>query len=222
MIEAVDNTIQLIVTVIATAVSLYRAVRLKDRAWSMLGLFSGVYSLGLVYWLLFLLFFRHTPLYSHIPDLCWYSSYLFLLLLIIYIREESSGSDSFYLAPGEGIIDVLRRMRPALWLVPVFTAGMCIFFMTHGDYIGNIVAAVLMTGIIWHAVSGLMSLKGQEDSKKTFYYTVLVFCFTEYALWISSCFWMGDTIANPYFWFDFLLSLTFLLLVRALGKAEGV
>jgi hypothetical protein len=73
MIEAVDNMIQLIVTVIATAISLYRAVRLKDRAWSMLGLFSGVYSLGIVYWLLFLLLFRHTPLYSHIPDLSWYS-----------------------------------------------------------------------------------------------------------------------------------------------------
>ena len=58
MIEAADNIIQLITTSVATVVALYRAARLKSRAWSMLGLFSGVYSLGLLYWLLFILFFE--------------------------------------------------------------------------------------------------------------------------------------------------------------------
>ncbi len=222
MIEAADNIIQLITTSVATVVALYRAARLKSRAWSMLGLFSGVYSLGLLYWLMFILFCEANPEYSHIPDLCWYSSYLFLLLLVIYVREESTGKDSFYMAPGETLIDVIRRMAPVLWCIPVFMAGMCIFYMTHGDYLGNIAAAVLMTGLIWHAASGLLSLKGQNDCKKPLYYVILLFCFTEYGLWTTSCFWMGDTIVNPYFWFDLLLSLTFFMFVWALGKAVRV
>lgn len=219
MIEVVDNIIQLSMTVITTVVAAYHAVRLKSRAWSMLGLFSGVYSLGLIYWLLFLLFFGHTPEYSSIPDLCWYSSYLFLLMLIIYLREESSGSDSF---PGKVGDDVLKRILmadKALWLIPVFTIGMCLFYMRLGDYIVNITAAVLMTGLIWHAVSGLLSLKGQKSGKKLFYIVTLLFCLTEYSLWTASCFWIGDTLASPYFWFDFLLSLLFVLFIPALGKA---
>ena len=36
---------------------------------------------------------------------------------------------------------------------------------------------------------------------------------------ITSRFWVSDTLTNPYFWFDFLLSLVLLLLLPALRKA---
>ena len=48
---------------------------------------------------------------------------------------------------------------------------------------------------------------------------LLAFAALEYALWTSSCFWVSDTLTNPYFWFDFLLSLVLLLLLPALRKA---
>ena len=51
------------------------------------------------------------------------------------------------------------------------------------------------------------------------FFITILFCLTEYALWTSSCFWMGDTIANVYYWFDLLLSVTFVLFLPALRKA---
>ena len=54
---------------------------------------------------------------------------------------------------------------------------------------------------------------------RRFHGTVLAFAALEYALWTSSCFWVSDTLTNPYFWFDFLLSLVLLLLLPALRKA---
>jgi hypothetical protein len=51
------------------------------------------------------------------------------------------------------------------------------------------------------------------------YVVTLVFCAAEYGMWTSSCFWMGDTILNIYFWFDFLLSIAFVLFLPALRKA---
>ena len=238
MIETIDNTFQWIMTGVCTVIALYRAARLKSRRWSMLGLFSGVYLLGLTYWLMFLLFYGHMPMYSYIPDLCWYSAYLFLLLLLIYIREESSGSDSFPGDPEEGFLKRVSKVSPVLWLVPVFTIGMSIFYMQRGDYISNIIAAVLMTGLIWHSLAGLITSGKSNDAKgsnenevnaadknvkknghRMLYAVTFLFCVTEYALWTTSCFWAGDTIANPYFWFDFLLSLTFPMFIPALGKA---
>ena len=227
MIETIDNIIQWIATGVCTGIALYRAVRLKSRAWSMLGLSSGVYLLGLTYWLMFLIFYGHIPMYSYIPDLCWYSGYLFLLLLLIYIREESSGSDSFPGDPGDSLLSRISKVPPVLWCIPVFTVGMCVFYMQRGDYISNIIATVLMTGLIWHSLSGLMASgdddrnDGKKNNHRALYAVTLLFCISEYALWTTSCFWAGDTLANPYFWFDFLLSLTFLMFIPALGKAAA-
>jgi hypothetical protein len=224
MIEITDNVIQLISTGLVTIVSMYRSVRFKSQAWNMLGLFSGVYFLGLSYWLLFLLFYRHTPRYSLIQDISWYSSYLFLMLLIIYIRERSSGKDTFPVKPGAAISLIVKNIRPVIWLIPVFTAGMCIFFMQYGAILSNIIAAVLMTGLLWHAAAGFLSSggkNGEQSRHRMLYVVTLLFCFTEYALWISSCFFSGDTLANPYYWIDTFLSLVFLMFIPALRKAVG-
>ena len=52
-----------------------------------------------------------------------------------------------------------------------------------------------------------------------FHGTVLAFIALEYALWTASCFWVSDTLTNPYFWFDFLLTLVLLLFLPAVRKA---
>ena len=115
---------------------------------------------------------------------------------------------------------VLRR-RPVLWAAPLFTAGMCAFFIQHGDYINNVVVAILMAGLILYAADGLLdtqSKRGDDATFKGLYVATLIFCLVEYLLWISSCFWMGDTIGNPYFWFDLLLSVTFVFFCVVLRK----
>ena len=129
--------------------------------------------------------------------------------MLIYINVENAEDWKF-------------RLRPKYLCIPVFTVGMCVFYMRWGDFVGNIIVATLMTGLIWHAVYGLQTVRGQEDkgkNRRMLYIVTLVFCAAEYGIWTSSCFWMGDTIMNIYFWFDFLLSITFMLFLPALRKA---
>lgn len=213
MIEAVDNGIQLMLTGICTAAALVCAVRSKARPWFLLGLFSGVFFLGDLYWMLYLVFYQDTPQHTYISDLSWDASYLFLILLLLYVREIEDSPPAW-----RPQWSSLRR----LWPAPVFTVGMCAFFMTYGNYVSNIVAAVLMTGLLVVSLEGLRSLRGESPQKRSLrpvYVVALIFCAAEYGMWICSCFWEGDSLANPYFWFDLLLSLTFLLLFAALRKA---
>lgn len=194
-------------------IALFFWVRRRNRAWILLSLFAGVFFLGDLYWLLYLVFYDSTPLYSYVSDLSWDASYLFLMILLILIREDN------------GLRHWDNRHRRCFWIVPVFTVGMCVFYMQRGDFVTNIVVAILMTGLIWHALDGLLFLRsaqGDSGSRRMLYLVTLLFCFAEYGLWTSSCFWAGDAIVNVYFWFDFLLSFTFLLFLPALRKAvEG-
>ena len=127
---------------------------------------------------------------------------MFLILLLYQVQSEEER----------------RVKRLFFWLVPVFVTGMCIFFMQEGDYLGNLISAFLMGMMIWRSLQGLCckGVAGREN--RALYLLLLAFCFTEYALWTSSCFWIGDTFANPYFWFDALLTLCIGLFVPVLRR----
>lgn len=205
MIESIENLIQLTLTAVCTAISSRRAFRTRKRVWAMLGLSSFAYFLGDLYWQLYLIFYGITPLFSNISDISWQASYLFLLLLLSEVQDEG-----------------MRRYRSrALWLVPVFTTGMCVFYMQWGDYIANVIWALIMTHLIWRAAAGLLyrHRTGEAAEKRWLSIAVLVLCAAEYASWTLSCFWIGDTLLNPYFWANLAVSLTFIMLIPALGKA---
>jgi hypothetical protein len=62
----------------------------------------------------------------------------------------------------------------------------------------------------------------EREENRRLYAMILLLCAAEYATWTASCYWTGDTIANAYFWFDTVVSVTFMLLPPALGKAVAV
>ena len=208
MIESIDNAIQLLVTGGCACIAVYQAVRRNDRMWALLSLFYGTFFLGDLYWCLYLVFFDDNPK-LYIAEFSWYTSYLFLLLLLIYINVEHSKGWRY-------------RFRPLYMLIVAFTGIMCVFFIhVAGDYISNIIAALLMTGLIWHACFGLQSIrkKPEGDNRRMLYVVTLLGCATEYAMWTSSCFWMGESITNIYYLFDLMLSACIVLLIPALRKA---
>ena len=90
--------------------------------------------------------------------------------------------------------------------------------MQWGEVLSNLIYASLM-GLLMYAAIGRMANKGFY--RKQFFLTVLIliFCLLEYGLWISSCFWHTETLTNPYYWFDFLLTASFLIFLRAIRKA---
>ena len=177
----------------------------------MLALFYFTFFLGDLYWQLYIVFYDGASPEFYISEFGWYTSYLFLLILLIYINTEINKRWR-------------HRFDPLFMLIPAFTIGMCIFYMQWGDYLSNMITAVLMMGLIWHAFYGLKVLRGrprQENERRMLFLVTLLFCGTEYALWTSSCFWMGETVLNIYYWFDILLSVSFVLFLPALRKAVG-
>lgn len=206
MIESVDNLIQLLFSGICTGIGIFRAVRYRSRFWALLSLFSSNFFLGTLYWQLFILFYGDYPRFSLISDFNWYVSYMFLILLLFKM--------------GEGQKPLRSK---GLWLIPVFTFGMCAFYMQFGAYISNLICALLLTLILREAIGGLIQIKTKPEREKyqSLYLTVLFFCAAEYGLWTSSCFFEGDSFSNPYYWFDVMLSFCFLLFLPAVRKAVG-
>ena len=204
MIESTVNAFQLGTTGFCTCWSLVGALKSGKRPWLLLALASGVFFLGDLYWQLYLLFYGMTPPYSYIPYLSWNASYVFLFLLIQDVRG-------------------LRSRVPysrVLWLAPLFSAGMFVFYMQRGDWIGNIVSSILMCLLLWYAGDCLFLWRNpNKRGKRPLAWILLGFCLIEYAVWTSSWFWVDDTLRNPYFWFDALLSVSFLLFPFALRKA---
>ena len=205
MIETVVNIIQLIITGSCCGIALYHAVRTGHKAWTLTGLFAGMFFMGDLYWLLFLLFYGETPPYSFIPYVSWDASYLFLLLLLTEIKGG------------------IRRKPVMRVLIPVmvFTVSLCLYYMTFGDYIGNIIVMVLMSMLIYHSLDGLLSKQEPvaEDNRRSVFKATLFFCFAEYGSWTMSCFSEGSAVRDLYYLFDLLITLSFILVVLAVRKA---
>ena len=204
MIEIVENSLQLALLLTFTILSGVYAYRRQNISAGNLTTVYGSYVLGDIYWLLYLVFFEHTPNVFYVPYLSWYAAYLFLFLMLQHLAPEEK-----------------RHRCPAAWLMPVFTTGMCIFYMQYGDYMGNLITAVLMGLLMFHVFRGLDYIRRHPEARprRMLYLVVLGFCVLEYLAWTSSCFFEGDTLANPYLWLDFMVTPCLMLLLPAFRKA---
>ena len=208
MIERIINGIGLLAEGALVILAAFQVIHLKGRTWEMLLLFYAALFCGNVYWTLYLLFYGMTPKYFYVSEFVWYAGYLFLLLLVNLVKRGSSS-----------------RRSPVLFLVPLFAAGCGLFFILQGSaVIDNIVTETLMGLVMWNALEGLLLLRDapeKERNSRCFFITVLTFCLVEHAMWIASCFWMGDTLKNPYFWFELVQIACLSVMFPALRKAVG-
>ena len=202
MIESVENALQIIVLLICSGIALYRAIANHSQTWVLAFLFFGSWLLGDIYWLVCLLFYGQTPQISIVSDLSWYGSYIFLYLLLYH----SSAPDK----------DSRKHRLP--WLGPVFAAGMAVFFITQGELLSNLIYASLMGLLLFAALSRKIDRKRYQN-QQLLSGMILLFCLLEYGLWTASCFWKTDTLSNPYYWFDFLLTVSFVFFLPAIKKA---
>lgn len=202
MIESLENTLQILVLLLCALLALLRAAGTRSRAWMLLFFSFASWVLGDIYWLAVLLFFDQTPQISVVSDLSWYASYLFLYLLLRQLDPPERLNKAGFLP----------------WLGPAFAAGMAVFFMQWGEPLSNLIYAALMGLLLFAALRRLTERRG-AGCRKALPLLILIFCLLEYALWTASCFWSGETFANPYYWFDFLLTLSFPFFLPAVKKA---
>ena len=202
MIERLENALQIAVLLFCCCITIYRALRLRSRVWIFLTFFYGSWLLGDIYWTTCLFFFKQTPQISIVSDLSWYASFIFMYMLLHQIAPPQ-GNSRAWLVP---------------WLGPVFTLAMAIYYTLWGQLLNNLIYALLM-GLLLYAVIYRLCERKQYARQTALCQTILVFCLMEHALWTSSCIWSGDTLLNPYYWCDLLLTLTFPFFLRATRKA---
>ena len=202
MIESFDNALQIVVLLICIGITMYRATVYRSRTWTLTLLFYGSWVLGDIYWLVCLIFYGNTPQISIVSDLSWHAAYIFLYLMLIKTADPDPNSRKYFLP----------------WLGPIFAVGMAVFFMFRGEILSNLIYAGLMGLLLFSAIYRLMK---KEMYRKQQYLAILIliFCLLEYALWTASCFWKSDTLANPYYWIDVLLTISFLFFLPATRKA---
>jgi len=208
-----ENIIDTILTVtvgICMFLSIYKAVVCKSRLWVLYGMFCGAFFLGSMWWVLYLLFFDGDNPISLIPYNDWNVANLFLLLLLELCLWEKR----------------VARSERILWIIPLFVTVMCIYYMTMGKYISNIITAVMMGSVMWRACSGLLYMKrnpSEEDARLAgICHAVMFYFFTEYALWTASCLDYDNPLRNLYYVFTIGLALSIIRFIPALGKVvEG-
>ena len=200
MIDNVTNALQVAVLLFCIIVSVIRAAARKSRTWIVLAFFFGCWWMGDVYWLSCLFFFDSVPKISVVSDLNWYASYIFLYLLLRQV------------APPDGN----RRSLPLIG--PAFTMAMAVFYMQWGEYINNLIYASLL-GLVMYAVIRRLMEQRRYEKPKALCILILVFCLIEYGLWTTSCYFQAESLSNPYYWFDLLLTASFPFFLIATKKA---
>ena len=208
MTEIVDNAVQLVAALCCTVGSVIQAVRTRRQEWCILACFYGTFAMGLIYWLVFELLLSYTPRYFYVADLSWIASYLFMLTLEIAIT----------------VPEAEKFRTAAAWLSPVVGISLTLYYIQFGDVLSNALTCGFTTAAGWYAIRGIRYYhrygKTPEDrSRLRLHHVILVLIFLEYCLWTASCFWISDTMTNPYFWFDYMLSAALPALYAAARRA---
>ena len=201
MIEIIDNSAQFVSTLACCGVSAALYYKRRGAEHFLLACFYGCFALGLLYWTLYLVLYETTPGTFYVSEIVWISRCIFLYLLQYTLA-----------GPAE------RAHRcGAMWLAPALGAAMFALYCVFAPNIpANLLRCCVMSALAWNAIRGLAF-----GARRRFHAAVLAFVCAEYALWASSITWLVDTLANPYFWIDFVLTGILIALLPAAGKGAG-
>ena len=204
MVELIDNLVQLLAALAGCTLAGIFYLRSRRQPYFLLCCFYGCFGLGLLYWLLYTLLVTDAPPMFYVSDIGWISCFLFLLLLQYSLADKEERA--------------FRSRVP--WLALVVEIPLTAYFISIGDVLYNLIVGVLMAAMLWFAIRGLVWQRRQPQRGKLFFHLATVgYIVLENCLWLSSYPWMGDTLANPYFWFDFAVTASIILLLAAVRKA---
>ena len=228
LIEFWDYLVQFLVCTAGFIGAARQFLKSRRQPYVLLACFFWTYALGTLYWTLHLLLLDATPQVFYVSELGWIASYIFLLTMEMTLPSAEE----------------LRFRTKLSWLAPAIAVPQFILYITYGDVFFNVLMCLGTMAAAWLSIRGLvfsrrgsvLQARGKEDADfasgtaapvgqpadlRPFHITVLCFTALEYALWTSSCFWVSDTLSNPYFWFDFMLSASILAMLPATRKAVG-
>lgn len=204
--ELINNLLQFLAALLGFGLAGIRYWKKRSQAYFLLTCFYGCFTLGSLYWTLYLLLFSKTPQVFYVSEFGWISSAIFLRILQYTL---SSGEERSFKCN-------------AAWLSLIIGVPLFLFFCSYGDILSNLLWCAMMIIISYCSIRGLAYAEKQigcEKNMKYFHIVVLCYVAAEYALWISGCFWQNNSFLNPNFWFDILLTCCILWLLPATRRA---
>lgn len=206
MPEIIDNLTQLLAALSGCVLSGVFYLKSRKQPYFLLCCFYGCFGFSMLYWLLYTILITDAPPMFYVSDIGWVSCFLFLLLLQNSLADKEEHT--------------LQSRAP--WLALVIETPLTAYFISIGDTLYNLIVGVLMAAMLWLAIRGLIWQSRQPNpdrGKRFFHFAMIGYIVLENCLWLSSYPWAGDTLANPYFWFDFAVTASILVLFPAVRKA---
>ena len=209
MIESIENLAQIVILCCCVGAALYHGAGDKRTgAWVCVTLFFGSNLLGDLYWQICIFYFGDTPEVSLVPDLSWFSSILFLYLLV---KMEIGLEKNEHMTAGGPPV---KKNRYYLWkflpfLGPVFTFGMAVFYMKWGKYVTNLAYALVMGVLLFVAIRGLLAERDESVEGRPVCAMAIVFALLEHATWISTCFPDIPKMDYAYYGCDILMTMSY-------------
>ena len=196
--EIIDNGIQVGLFLLFALFSLIQGLHMQNRRFLILAGTYASFSMGTLYYLLYLVIMGKVPQVFYVSEMAWMASYLFLLALCLMETHRYRGK-----------LDV--------WVLglTIVEAAMVIGWKIWGpSYPFTIVFAVVTACIFYYAL-----LDYRLEKRMLMLAMVLVIVW-QLLLYIVSVFTTGYTHFNLYFAVDFLLMATMCSLFLWLKKEE--
>ena len=196
--EIIDNGIQVGLFLLFALLSLIQGLHMQNRRFLILAGTYASFSMGTLYYLLYLVIMGKVPQVFYVSEMAWMASYLFLLALCLMETRRYRGK-----------LDV--------WVLglTIVEAAMVIGWKILGpSYPFTIVFALVTACIFYYA------LLGYRMEKRMLMLAMVLVIVWQLLLYIVSVFTTGYTHFNLYFAVDFLLMATMCSLFLWLKKEE--
>ena len=196
--EIIDNGIQVGLFLLFALFSLIQGLHMQNRRFLILAGTYASFSMGTLYYLLYLVIMGKVPQVFYVSEMAWMASYLFLLALCLMETRRYRGK-----------LDVL-----VLGLT-IVEAAMVIGWKILGPSYPFTVAFALVTACIFY-----YALLDYRMEKRMLMLAMVLVIVWQLLLYIVSVFTTGYTHFNLYFAVDFLLMATMCSLFLWLKKEE--
>ena len=196
--EIIDNGIQVGLFLLFALFSLIQGLHMQNRRFLILAGTYASFSMGTLYYLLYLVIMGKVPQVFYVSEMAWMASYLFLLALCLMETRRYRGK-----------LDVL-----VLGLT-IVEAAMVIGWKILGPSYPFTIAFALVTACIFY-----YALLGYRMEKRMLMLAMVLVIVWQLLLYIVSVFTTGYTHFNLYFAVDFLLMATMCSLFLWLMKEE--
>ena len=196
--EIIDNGIQVGLFLLFALFSLIQGLHMQNRRFLILAGTYASFSMGTLYYLLYLVIMGKVPQVFYVSEMAWMASYLFLLALCLMETRRYRGK-----------LDVL-----VLGLT-IVEAAMVIGWKILGPSYPFTVAFALVTACIFY-----YALLGYRMEKRMLMLAMVLVIVWQLLLYIVSVFTTEYTHFNLYFAVDFLLMATMCSLFLWLKKEE--